>query len=210
MRERAVTIGRLVFGVLAAVALGTQAYHSATRNGSMVNFFGYFTNLSNIAAMLVLLAGAVLGLLGRPGVPDPLRGAVVLYMTVTGVIYAVLLSGYHLPLALPWVNVVVHKVMPVVVLADWWLVPATRRLDWRHVTSWLAFPLLYLFYSLLRGHVVDWYPYPFLDPTRRGGYGRVAGACALITLLFVAVALGIVRIGNRLAPRGRHRQAVHT
>jgi len=210
MRESAVNIGRVAFGLLAAVALSIQGYHVATQNASISNFFSYFTNLSNIAGCLVLMAGGVLGLTGRRGVPDELRGAIVLYMTITGLIYALLLSDYDLGLLFPWVNNVVHRLMPLVYIADWLLAPPSRRLDRRTVLGWLAFPILYLTYSLIRGPIVDWYPYPFLDPARPGGYGRVAGACTMITALFVAVAFGVVWAGNRLGRRPAAASAVHT
>ena len=38
----------------------------------------------------------------------------------------------------------------------------------------LIFPVLYLLYVVLRGHSLDWYPYPFLNPATVGGYGIVA------------------------------------
>lgn len=201
MREPALHVLRLAFGLLAAIALGIQGYHVSTQGASVVNFFSYFTNLSNMAGVVVLLTGGVLGLLGRRGVPEEVRGAVVLYMTITGLVYAVLLSGYHLPLEIPWIDDVVHKVMPLVYLLDWLLAPPGRRLDYRSALRWMAFPLLYLVYGLGRGRVVDWYPYPFLEPSRPGGYGRVTVACAMITVLFVGVAAALVGVGNSLHRR---------
>jgi hypothetical protein len=38
----------------------------------------------------------------------------------------------------------------------------------------LIYPMLYLVYSLIRGPIVDWYRYPFLDPDEAGGYLGVA------------------------------------
>ncbi|MEV4611175.1 Pr6Pr family membrane protein [Kitasatospora sp. NPDC049258] len=208
MRERAVQLGRIAFGLLAAVALSIQGYHSVGAGAPLTNFFSYFTNLSNIGGLLVLLTGGVLGLRGRPGVPDEIRGAIVLYMTITGLVYGLLLSGYSLGLLLPWVNDIVHRVMPVVYLADWLLMPPAARLGRTTVLKWLVFPLVYLAYTLLRGPLVDWYPYPFVDPRLPGGYGRVAGACTLLLALFVAVAAALVWLGNRFgtprAPRARH------
>lgn len=208
MRDRAVNILRLALGVLAAVAVGVQAHHTSTRGASLGNFFSYFTILSNIAGIVVLLAGGVLGLRGRPGVPDGIRGAVTLYMAVTGLVYALLLSNEDVPLQIPWVNAVVHGIMPLVFVADWLVAPPLRRVAYRTALSWLAFPLLYLVYTLSRGAITDWYPYPFLDPTRPGGYGRVSGACTLVTAAFVLVGAALVWAGN--TARGRLVGPVHT
>ena len=56
-----------------------------------------------------------------------------------------------------------------------------RPLSLRQGLVFLAYPIAYLAYCLIRGPIVDWYPYPFLDP-RTNGYGFVA-----IMSVFVAV-----------------------
>ncbi|MER5866433.1 Pr6Pr family membrane protein [Kitasatospora sp. NPDC002040] len=203
MRDRVLNVLRLGFGLLAAVALGVQAHRTVLLDLSMANFFSYFTNLSNMAAVVVLLVGGTLGLLGRGRVPDLVRGGVVLYMTITGLVYAVALSGYDLGPLLPWVNTVVHRLLPLVLLADWLADPPRRPISRQRALSWLLFPLLYLSYTLIRGAVVDWYPYPFLDPRHPDGYGRVGVACLLVTLAFAGVGAALVWAGNRLgASRG--------
>jgi hypothetical protein len=40
-------------------------------------------------------------------------------MTITGVVFAVLLSGVNVDAQIPWVNDVVHELFPIVVMADW-------------------------------------------------------------------------------------------
>ncbi|WP_457028028.1 Pr6Pr family membrane protein [Kitasatospora sp. P5_F3] len=204
-RDRVLNVLRLGFGLLAAVALGVQAHRSVTLDLSMANFFSYFTNLSNMAGVVVLLVGGTLGLLGRGRVPDLVRGAVVLYLTITGLVYLVALSDYDLGPLLPWVNTVVHRLMPLVLLADWLADPPRRPISRQRALSWLLFPLLYLPYTLIRGEVTDWYPYPFLDPRHSGGYGRVVVACTLVTLAFVGVGAVLRWAGNRL---GEGREAV--
>ncbi|MBK6825986.1 MAG: Pr6Pr family membrane protein [Chitinophagaceae bacterium] len=39
--------------------------------------------------------------------------------------------------------------------------------------SWLVFPAFYLTYTLIRGALVNWYPYPFVDAGNLG-YVKVA------------------------------------
>ncbi|GAA1166677.1 hypothetical protein F4556_001252 [Kitasatospora gansuensis] len=198
MQDRVLNVLRLGFGLLAAVALGIQAHRSATLDLSMVNFFSYFTNLSNMAGVVVLLTAGTLGLLGRGRVPDLVRGAVALYLAVTGLVYLVALSDYDLGPLLPWVNGVLHRLMPLVLLGDWLIDPPRRPISRQRALRWLLFPLLYLSYTLIRGAVTDWYPYPFLDPRHPGGYGRVAVACTLVTLAFVGIGAALRWVGNRL------------
>ncbi len=75
--------------------------------------------------------------------------------------------------------------MPVVVALDWWIDPPRARISFPRALVWLAFPLLYLGYSLVRGRLVGWYPYPFLNPESAGGYGGVA-------LYAVTISIGLM------------------
>ena len=200
MLLRAVSVLRIGFGVLAAVALGVQAEHGSALGHSMVNFFSYFTIESNILGTVVLLWGGVAFFAGRRFVPDLLRGASVLYLGVTGLVYAVALAHLEDTATLPWVNQVLHTVMPLVVVADWLLVPPYRRLHLVETVRWLAFPLLFLAYTLVRGPVAQWYPYPFLDP-RAHGYAHVVVSCVLVTLVFLALTALLTWSGNALGAR---------
>ena len=65
--------------------------------------------------------------------------------------------------------------------------------------TWLVVPLAYLVYSLVRGAVVDWYPYPFMDPGEHG-YAGVA-----VTSVVIAVVLAVIATGVASVPRLRRR-----
>ncbi|GAA4350449.1 Pr6Pr family membrane protein [Angustibacter luteus] len=188
------TVGRIArvgFAVLDAVALGA-AFDA--RTGSAGNFFSFFTILSNVLGIVVLLVGG----LRAPTGPRwaALRGAATLYLVITGIVYAVLLSNQDVGLTEPWINSVLHRVTPVVVLVDWLLLPPWPRASWRLALGWLGFPLAYFAYSLLRGPVVDWYPYPFLDPRETGGYGRVATYAVALAALMMLLSLAVAWLGQ--------------
>ena len=179
-------LARLIFGALTLVAIGRQLAIHMAAGYSVVNFFSYFTNLANLFAAGVLLRGASLAWGGRQPAPadDRLRGMAVVYMTVVGVVFSVLLRDVDLGSLRPWINVLLHYVMPVAVVADWLLWPGTSLTgpgDWLLVP---AGPVVYVVYVLGRGAIVGWYPYPFLDP-RLGGYGSVAVHVAAIVALFL-------------------------
>ena len=121
-----------------------------------------------------------------------------LYITTTGVVFAVLLAGLQesLDTHIAWVDFTVHKLMPVVLVADWLIYLPLHRLPFRIALAWLLHPLAYLAYTLIRGAQVDWYPYPFLDVSRHG-YGGVLLNCAVMLVGFVAAAAAFVAVGNR-------------
>ncbi|MDQ3185915.1 MAG: Pr6Pr family membrane protein [Pseudomonadota bacterium] len=141
-----------------------------------MNFFSYFTNFSNLFAAAVLSVGVFQLVAQRvPSVSyDLIRTVAALNMAV----------DVDLGSLLPWVNTVLHYIMPVAVVLEWLLYPPNARLGTRQLLLCQGFPLLYLSYLLIRGANVGWYPYPFLDPATVGGYGNVALYVIGIVLCF--------------------------
>jgi hypothetical protein len=193
---------RVAGGLLILVAVGYQLSVVAKGPGfNPVGFFSFFTILSNLLTAAVLLYGAT-RVSAKPSLAfELLRGAAVVYMTTTFVVVLILLSGADLQVATPWVDFVVHKLMPVVVVLDWLVVPPRRHLPLSRCLLWLAFPVVWLAYSLVRGAITGWYPYPFLDPGRAGGYGSVTVACVAIAVGMVVLMLVVSWAGNRLGRR---------
>ena len=124
------------------------------------------TGASGLVA--ILLIGAARRDIHTPTF-DIVRGGAVVYLVTTGIVFSVLLSGTDVDTAIPWVNSVLHEVMPLVIVIDWLLDPPSRHITYRQSLLWLAYPLAWVAYTLIRGPIADWYPYPFLDPAS-GGY----------------------------------------
>jgi hypothetical protein len=169
------------------------------------DFFSYFTVQANSLAVLSLILGAfaVATKTVSPAL-DFFRGAVTLSMTTTILVFIVLLSGYPASelTAVPWDNTVLHYIMPIVVIADWLVASRVRPIAVRRAMVWLAYPLAYLVYSLIRGPIANWYPYPFMDPSHHG-YAGVA-----ITSLIIAVILAAITWVIASAPRWTSRLAI--
>jgi hypothetical protein len=199
----AIAAYRGAVSALILVAVGAQFADSLGNEGfSAVNFFSFFTILSNVLGAVVLATCAVRSA-AAAGRLDSWRGAATTYLAITGLVYALLLRDVteELGTVTPWVNTVVHVVAPIAIIVDWLVVPPRRPIPWAQAVWWLVFPLAFLAYSLVRGAVVDWYPYPFLDPAESGGWGGVTGYAVAIAVAFVVVIAGVSWTGNRL--RGR-------
>jgi hypothetical protein len=188
---------RLLFGLLALAAVVVQLSHQIPKGSAvLINFFSFFTIESNILAIglfLVLGIATLRGTSVRPVSPS-IRGAITLYMSITGIIYVLLLSGLDesLQTTIPWVNTVVHYIMPAVVVADWFIDLPRKGISFTRAIIWLSFPLAYLAYSLIRGHATGWYPYPFLNVGHHG-YLQVLTTCAIITAGFCGLAWLLAR-----------------
>ncbi|MBZ2198911.1 Pr6Pr family membrane protein [Occultella gossypii] len=159
------------------------------------NHFSYFTILSNVFAAVLFAVSLV-----RP-VPDGVRGAAVTFLLLTGVVANTLLLGVDVQTP-AYASVVLHMVVPILVLVDWLITPPRTRLTTKHLLAWMVIPVAYLVYSLVRGALVDWYPYPFLDP-REQGYGMVAVMSVVVAIAFGACAALVIWSGNRLRRRLR-------
>ncbi|WP_026556117.1 Pr6Pr family membrane protein [Arthrobacter sp. 35W] len=203
MNKRIVLIAaRLFFGVLALVAIGSQLVIHIGNGYSVVNFFSYFTNLSNLFAAVVLIIAAVHLITGKEGTRtgDIIRGSSVVCMALVGIVFSALLRDVDLGSLQPWVNTTLHYIMPIVVVADWLVQSPQRPLAYAKLWVWLVPPVLYLVYSLVRGAATDWYAYPFLNPNTSGGYGAVALTCVGITVTFLAVSVLLAFAANKLRP----------
>ena len=190
---------RLGFGALVVIAITLQLVASLQQGRNIANFFSFFTIQSNLLAATALLTVGIGSLLRKKATPQfaLIRGAATLYMTITGIVFALLLSGLEqqLQVTLPWINIVLHYVTPAVILLDWLVFPPAFIFNFKQTLYWLAFPAFYLCYSLIRGAIVHWYPYPFLDPIQTGW------PTVLVTSIFIA--LGTVGLSWVLALRTR-------
>jgi hypothetical protein len=187
---------RVAVALLAAAAIVVNLVHAADRADFRVaNYFSYFTNLSNMFAIVVLLVCAVLD--EWSGRWELVRGAATFCMSVTGIVYALLLASVSVGVTDPWINTVLHRVVPAFMLLDWWLASRAAVAP-RHALRWLAIPLAYFAYTLIRGPLAgDWYPYPFIDPTRDGGYARVALVSAALAVAMGLLAAALSRLGEQ-------------
>ncbi len=191
---------RLGFASLAIVAMTYQFAASANTDFQKANFFSFFTIQSNLLAVVALFLLVLVPRERRTPLVDGFRSGVVLYMAITGVVFALLLSGLQeeLQTTIPWVDFVVHKLMPVVLVADWLVDPPRHRLPRWTVLAWLSYPLAWFGYTLVRGEVVDWYPYPFVDVSRIG-YDGVLGRSLVLAIGFAAAGAALLWLGNRRA-----------
>lgn len=198
MKKLVLVSYKIVFAVLTLVAVCVQLHYQLQRNGSVINFFSFFTIESNLFAASVLLVSVsylFFSKLKKDDAFDYLRGAASLYMVVTGVVYVLLLSRADVQTPIPWVNAVLHYIFPVVVLLDWIVDRPTQAISIRRAALWLAYPVGYLAYSLIRGPIAHWYPYPFLN-VEKLGYLSVAVNSLVVAAGVILLSFLLVRISR--------------
>jgi hypothetical protein len=164
---------RLVSAVAIVVVLGRDLHyvllHGQQRLGDYLSFF---THLSSIAAALVLLSLGLFPHLSNSVPFSWIRGTTTLSMCCTGLFFILVTAS---PVAF-----LKHSIGPLVMVIDW-VRDRPRNLNTRLIASWSIAPAAYLIYTLVRGAMIDWYPYSLIDP-RVGGYVRVTGVAAVMAV----------------------------
>jgi hypothetical protein len=185
--------------ILAAV-VATMVDVASRTTLNPFNFFGYFTNQSNlILAVVYLLSALAPTALGEPA-RSLLRSAATTYIVIVGIVYATLLAplGAAGGVPVPWANFVLHVVTPIYGIVDWFVFRDHIRLTLGQLWLVLVYPAVWTVVVLIRGTTDGWVPYPFLDPAQ--GYGVVAVYCVGILVVFFligALVFWTSRVGRR-------------
>jgi hypothetical protein len=195
----AATTIAVVAGVVISVLTAAHNSGGHFRNGVERGFnaFAFFTIQSNlvVGATSLLLA---IDPLRRGRVFSIARQTGLVAITVTGIVFHVAL-GRLLDLE-SWDllgNHLVHSVVPVMALVGWLLLGPRDRTS-ASVARWsLVFPVFWLAFTLVRGAVIHWYPYPFVDVSSLG-YGKVVLNCVWVALLFLGLSGGVTVLDGYL------------
>ena len=197
----------LVHVLVVGLALPVQTVLALTADvdrtplGKLANVFSYFTIQSNI---LVLVSVALLA--ADPFRDGPmfrwLRLASLLGITVTGIVYVTVLRGLADFTGLAALcDKAFHYVSPLLAVLGWVLFGPRPRFSWALLPKVLLWPVAWLAYTLARGPLAHWYPYPFVDVDTLG-YARVLLNCVVVTVLMLAVGAAYVALDRRLRARG--------
>lgn len=124
-------------------------------------------------------------------------------ITVTFLVYHAVLS--HLVDLDGWARIadqLIHTAAPALAVLAW-IGAGPRGQVTRRVALLAALPpLAWGGFTLVRGALIDFYPYPFVDVSEHG-YAIVLLNMALAGALFVALGLGAAWLDRRLAARAR-------
>ncbi len=189
--------GVLISAITAANHTGGH-FHPAVARAA--NTFAFFTIQSN------LLVGVATLLLARhldrsSTVFAILRLSGLVAIVVTGLVFhAVLAQTLDLRSWDAVGNELVHTVVPVMAVVGWLLLGPRRLVSPRIAWCSLIFPVCWLTFTLIRGAIAHWYPYPFIDVTQLG-YGRATVNCVWVALLMLGLAAGATVLDDRLGRR---------
>ncbi|HEX9644666.1 MAG TPA: Pr6Pr family membrane protein [Acidimicrobiia bacterium] len=169
------------------VAADADPVYFDTAAGRVVNVLFYFTIQSNIVVGVTCLLLALE--LGRRSTAfSTFRLIGLVGIIITGVVYhGVIADTVDFENWALVADNLTHTIVPIMAVVGW-LMFGPRHLTSRPV-MWLSllFPVLYMVVTVIRGAIVDFYPYHFADVIDLG-YLRVAVNGVWITVLYLGVA----------------------
>ena len=165
------------------------------------NMFCYFTVQSNviIGVTCLLLAwnprrtATVFAVFRLAGLVD---------IAITGIVYHIALADLReLAGSALVADQLLHSVVPLLAVIGWVMFGPRGMVSWRVIGLAALIPVVWIVFTLIRGPIVDFYPYPFIDVAQHG-YGVVFRNLALVGVVFLSFA-ALVKwldgvIGDRL------------
>ena len=201
----------LIIGMLALFGVSVQFIISINRaiaednsvSQVVISMLGYFTILTNTFAAVVL---TILGLLpnskiGKVFATPKVFGCVVSSMLWVGIGFHLLLSDFWSPDGMEAVsNYLNHYIVPSALLIVWLVFPPETQISKQTPILWEVYPVIYGAYIIIRGEIIDKYPYPFFD-INVIGYPKALwnGLVILIVILGIGYFVrAVVNLSSRL------------
>ena len=209
-------IYRLLFLFLCEAGILLQ-YAAVSQSGNAAMLSCYYTVLSNILCFVYF---AVLVVAQRKKENPLVKGSVTMCIAVTGIVYHFLLDGMmeanaaSVSPVLDAGNFLVHTVVPVMVVLDYFLFFPKGQYKSLHPIAWMVLPYLYFGFIWLRAEISDSlfsgfggaksrYPYPFLAVDLYG-WDKVLLIVLGITVAFLALGY-IAYVLDRLLGKNFHK-----
>jgi hypothetical protein len=163
-----------------------------------LNFFSYFTVLTNVLVALAFLAPAFFSQtpLGKFFARPTVRTAITIYIIIVSSLVFFILRHLTNLQGLDFVaDMLLHYILPALFVFDWVLFVSKGSLKWQEMFGWLGYPIAYLAWTFIHGALSGFYPYPFLN-TEVLGVGRVLLNELGLLMLFFAVGMALIALGR--------------
>lgn len=169
--------------------------------GRVFDSHGYFTTWSNLLVAFTLTA-LFLNPARTGRIFDRLRNTGLLMITMTMVLYHLLLAGTSNPQSWHAVsNLLQHYVTPAVTIVVWVVAGPRGRYTFGDTFRVFIIPIIYLAYTLVHGAAALVYPYPFFNVVK---YGYVSVLTLMGSVIVGGYVVALIYYGvERLRSRSR-------
>lgn len=169
----------------------------------------YFTVLSNLGCAIYFGFAAIHQYHGENNYLPTLKGVLHLCITITGIVYHLLLGGkFEMPGLLKLSNILLHTIVPISVNLNWLIFDEKKIYTWKMPFVWLLAPLIYticinimVYFGAILGPYQQPYPYYFMDPTQVGGVGHVILIDIMMGIGFLILGLALTAFDRKLGKK---------
>ena len=199
------------FGLIGSV-IWQVTDRTLNNNFRPFEYFAYFSIVGAVFAGALLLATGVRAFkqLEEGKRLEIARLSLTVAMIVVGVVYHALLAdvasdvrdGDYVWPVFP--NEFIHTYGPVLIVIDYLLSNKEFKLRMRAAFWVVAFPLLWLTFSVIRGIITNLWPYWFINPNGEGGVSGMLSYIAAIAFFFIILGfavLGLTKLVQRVSSR---------
>jgi hypothetical protein len=167
--------------------------------GHLIDYFSFFSIEINLLVALVLTIFCARPQAEQFLTTPTVTSALVVYIIIVGVVYAVLLRHLWHPHGLQLLaDIALHDAVPLLYPIYWLVFLPKGSLRWSDPALWLVFPVLYFLYSMLRGAAFGIYLYPFFDAAQLG-FERVTMNGTVLLASFFGLGVIVTAIDHALA-----------
>ena len=199
------------FGLIGSV-IWQVTDRTLNNNFRPFEYFAYFSIVGAVFAGALLLVTGVRAFkqLEEGKRLEIARLSLTVAMIVVGVVYHALLAdvasdvrdGDYVWPVFP--NEFIHTYGPVLIVIDYLLSNKEFKLRMRAAFWVVAFPLLWLTFSVIRGIITNWWPYWFINPNGEGVVSGMLSYIAAIAFFFIILGfavLGLTKLVQRVSSR---------
>ena len=182
-------------GILASFGLFEGIY--------IKSFYLYFTNLSNYLCIGIMFAELIQTVKKKENsytsVLPTLKFMGIISILLTFFVFNLLLAKESsMQNDMSILNILLHKVLPLLYVADWFLFYGHKKLKWYHPLLSTLIPLAYVVFIFIRAEILNRvgyliYPYFFLN-VNSIGWGGVLGWIGILFITFVIMGYVFVLI----------------
>jgi len=206
LSSKNILIYRIIFTTLSWITILASAIIYTIENGSILPWFNGFKSFT-MQTNLIVTVWFTLAILwhNKPQslqkITGSLKGAFTLYISVTFVFFAILLSPFYRPTGFAaFSNLILHYITPIAFIVDWVLTETKKRYQWSYLWYWIVYPIGYLVFAFIHGTFTGSYLYYFLDISQLGILGYV---------LFISLLIGVgLTIGSLYITINRKRALI--
>ncbi|AIO18778.1 hypothetical protein KQ51_00898 [Candidatus Izimaplasma bacterium HR1] len=159
-----------------------------------LRLFKYFTVLSNLLAVIYFWLIFSLRVDEKSRKWKNLVGGVMIYTTITFLVFSIFLEGLYIEKNLALVgSLCLHYINPIIIIG--YVITYRNDFDFKFSDSytWIIFPVIYLIFLVIIGTITGDFLYPFFQVSEIGILGLMISIIGLIGLFFL-LSFGVVKI----------------